>query len=338
MTTSPNLLRHLAALTTALAIAAGCSSAEHPAAPSPSTAVTVQTGGQPVVTTTAAPATTPTPTAVPATTLPSTTVAATTTVVVPSSLGPNQQTETVEEGRQLIATTATTALSPPFQSYPAMIDSALYAVLDGTIPSAEFFDAIGLQIPDGVVVAPYLVCLIALGEKCRADPTDYGRFMTECAGPTTEVFTNLVELDGRWAAAGTCVEAPDRAQVEAAEEDALSFVSEALGQYASPVVRAPTMDPLADAMSQAWASGLAVGEEDRAQLDARAEGVRRFGLQNGYVITIRSFNRPASDDEFLAGFRDGLAGDSWLVGARIVVGVGSAVHHGGLYVTVVYAG
>lgn len=244
------------------------------------------------------------------------------------ALAPDQQPETAGEGRALLALTPNAPLSRQFETFPAIIEGALSAVLDGTIPSDEFFDAIALQTPDGIVVSPYLVCPIGLGESCRADPTDYVAYLSECVWPGIEVFTAWVESEGAWAAAAVCVWVPTADEIAAASERLAAMISPKVEAHGGPTVRDTGFDPFASELATAWAGDIKLGEDtSQPQLDAARDRLAAQGLVTWYHFWVIS---PLTPDSPRASTRIDEAWYGWDLSdwGVLHLGVGATVRHG----------
>ncbi len=265
----------------------------------------------------------------------------TTTLV---ALAPDQQPETVDEIRALLASAPSSNGDDADSMATAVsVEGALGRLTDGSLSNDDYFLGAGDYLPSGLVIASYLVCPMSLGEHCRASVQDYQRFVTDDC-PGVPVIVSVVVGPNGPAGAGTCVWRPTTDQIAAARD----VVHDAL----VAVVADATDGVMSDSeevtgAAQAYGSFTAAHPFENpmtSNLDG-ADAVHA-ALQPfhdvGYLCGRTSFVDPIDDVERHA-LVDGVSQsvrtsvDAWITDPTAMVatwaGVGSAIGSGRLYVT-----
>lgn len=243
----------------------------------------------PLTTTPPPPTLLPTTVSVTSTTTPPTTVPPTTTTVPPTTppttlptLAPDQQPATADEGRALLATVPTAELPPDLAGLPAAMSDALQRVVDGGRPDEAFFDDVGSFAPAGVAVSPYLICPLSGNQQCAASPADFARFVSECGGAGTYLFSTMVERPDGWAAAGTCVWAPTPDEIEFVTQAAANLLLDELQRRGQRARRDPTLDGYVAAMAESAASQPELGSaNDLDEFFANRDAISAYAQSRG---------------------------------------------------------
>jgi hypothetical protein len=260
------------------------------------------------------------------------------------TLGPDEQPETAEQARALLALGTTSPLPPEFAHYPDFFAISLRQVANGTLVPDDFFDSIAVQITAGVIANPYLVCPIGLGEACTASRNDIGPYLDDCdATQGMLLSTQVVETATSWAGVAVCVFVPLPATISTAEQSILAATTGELSSRSASTVVDDAVERVADAMAQSVATvpDLTAGQPEYADFSANVDQLSALSPSGriGYVgIEFVTPSLVAGVGSIADQVREQIGGfDMSFVGTPTVhVGVGSFVARGRLTVYVAW--
>ncbi len=206
----------------------------------------------------------------------------------PPTLGPDDQPETAEQARALLALGTTSALPADFAHYPDFFAISLRQVANGTLVPDDFFDSIAVQITAGVIANPYLVCPIGLGEACAASRNDIGPYLDDCdATQGMLLSTQVVETASSWAGVAVCIFVPLPATIAAAKQSILAATTDELSSRSASTIADDAVVRVADAMAQSVATvpDLTAGQPEYADFYANVDQLTALSPSGriGYV-------------------------------------------------------